>query len=514
MSTNDAERIHTVLVANRGEIAVRVIRACRETGRKAVAVYSDPDRDALHVRLADQAVRLGPAESAKSYLDIAKVIAAAKATGAQAIHPGYGFLAERAEAAQAVEEAGLIWIGPRAETIAELGDKLSARVLAKEAGVPLVPGTEQPVSVDQVEAAAATIGFPLLLKATGGGGGKGIRLVEEASQLKANLARAQGEAQSAFGTGAVYLERFVSPARHIEVQILGDGQGDALHLGERECSLQRRQQKVVEESPSPAVSPQLRARMGAAAVALAKRVKYRGAGTVEFLVEGTDDFYFLEVNARLQVEHPVTEWVTGLDLVRAQLHVAERGTLPFSQADWQPRGHAIELRVNAEDPFLGFTPSIGRVTGLSVPSGPFVRVDTALQEGEEITPHYDSLLAKMTVWAPTRAEALERWAAAARAFSLGGVASTLPLVERLVADADFQSGNFHTGWLVPWVDAQRAKQPELSPAERELAAVAAVLAAHTAGASSAGVEPGAHSGSSRGGALSPWVQAGRSALLG
>lgn len=498
--------IDTVLVANRGEIAVRVIRACRETGRKAVAVYSDPDRDALHVRLADQAVRLGPAESAKSYLDIAKVIAAAKATGAQAIHPGYGFLAERAEAAQAVEEAGLIWIGPRAETIAELGDKLCARVLAKEAGVPLVPGTEEPVSADQVEAAAAGIGFPLLLKATGGGGGKGIRVVEQASELKASLARAQGEAQSAFGTDAVYLERYVFPARHIEVQILGDGQGDALHLGERECSLQRRQQKIVEESPSAVVSAELRARMGEAAVALAKRVKYRGAGTVEFLVEskeGVESFYFLEVNARLQVEHPVTEWVTGHDLVRAQFHIAETGTLPFSQADWQPRGHAIELRVNAEDPFLGFSPSVGRVTGLSIPAGPFVRVDTALQEGEEITPHYDSLLAKMTVWAPTRAEALERWAAAARAFSLGGVASTLPLVERLVADEDFRSGNFHTRWLVPWVEKQISAAPKLSAEERQLAAVAAALAAHTQGAQPQTLP------SEGGGGLSPWVLAGR-----
>lgn len=502
-------RINTVLVANRGEIAVRVIRACRETGRRAVAVYSDPDRDALHVRMADAAVRLGPAESAQSYLDVQKVIAAAKATGADAIHPGYGFLSERAEAAKAIEEAGLIWIGPRSETIAELGDKLSARAIAKDAEVPLVPGTEEAISVDQVQAAAKEIGFPLLLKATGGGGGKGIRLVEKAEDLEASLQRAQGEAESAFGVGDVYLERYVSPARHIEVQILGDGEGNAIHLGERECSLQRRQQKVVEESPSPTLSPEMRERMGAAAVSLAKRVSYRGAGTVEFLTDATgESFYFLEVNARLQVEHPVTEWCTGFDLVQAQFHVAETGTLPFTQEDWQPRGHAIELRVNAEDPFGGFTPSIGRVTGLSIPHGPFVRVDTALQEGEEISPHYDSMLAKLTVWGRTREEAMARWAAAARAFSLGGLSSTLSLVERLVADEEFRTGEFHTRWLVPWVEAQ-TRTPELSEEEAGLAAVAAALAAH---ARSAPKDSSARAETS--GGLRPWVMVGRRERLG
>lgn len=499
-------RIQTVLVANRGEIAVRVIRACRETGRRAVAVYSDPDQHALHVRLADTAIRLGPAESAKSYLDVEKVIAAAKEAGADAIHPGYGFLSERAEAAKAIEDAGLIWIGPRSETISELGDKLCARAIAKEAQVPLVPGTEEAISQSEVQAAANDIGFPLLLKATGGGGGKGIRLVERAEDLEANLSRAQGEAQSAFGTGDVYLERFVAPARHIEIQILGDGQGDAIHLGERECSLQRRQQKVVEESPSPTLSPELRERMCTAAVSLAKRVAYRGAGTVEFLVDGSGDFFFLEVNARLQVEHPVTEWCTGFDLVQAQFHVAETGTLPFSQADWQPRGHAIQLRVNAEDPFGGFTPSIGRVTGLSIPQGPFVRVDTALQEGEEISPHYDSLLAKLTVWGRTREEALARWAAAAKAFSLGGLSSTLSLVERLVKDPEFSAGEFHTSWLVPWVEAQSAT-PELSEEERGFAAIAAALAAHERGAPKQSLAPS-------GGGLRPWVMAGRRERLG
>ena len=501
-------RIQTVLVANRGEIAVRVIRACRETGRRAVAVYSDPDRDALHVRMADVAIRLGPAESSQSYLDVEKVIAAAKASGADAIHPGYGFLSERAEAAKAIEDAGLIWIGPRSETIAELGDKLSARVIAKEAKVPLVPGTTEPISLDKVQAAAQGIGFPLLLKATGGGGGKGIRVVEKAEELEASLQRAQGEAESAFGTSDVYLERFVSPARHIEIQILGDGEGDAIHLGERECSLQRRQQKVVEESPSPTLTPELRERMGAAAASLAKRVSYRGAGTVEFLVDGKGEFYFLEVNARLQVEHPVTEWCTGFDLVQAQFHIAETGTLPFTQEDWQPRGHAIELRVNAEDPFGGFTPSIGRITGLSIPHGPFVRVDTALQEGEEVSPHYDSMLAKLTVWGRTREEALARWAAAARAFSLGGLSSTLSLVERLVADPEFRAGEFHTRWLVPWVEAQSVT-PELSAEETGFAAVAAALAAQARSAS----QPVATQAAG-GSGLRPWVMVGRRERLG
>ncbi|MGE0710118.1 MAG: acetyl/propionyl/methylcrotonyl-CoA carboxylase subunit alpha [Planctomycetota bacterium] len=498
-------RIDTVLIANRGEIAVRVIRACRETGRRAVAVYSEADAHALHVRLADQAVCIGPPEAAKSYLDVQKIIAAAKATGAQAVHPGYGFLAERAEAARAVEDAGLIWIGPRPDTIAELGDKLSARAIAVEAKVPLAPGSDGPVSLENVGAVAEAVGFPLLLKATGGGGGKGIRRVLRPEDLAGALERAQGEARSAFGTGDVYVEGLVSPARHIEVQILGDGNGRAIHLNERECSLQRRQQKVVEETPSPFVTPALRARMGAAAVALAERVRYRGAGTVEFLVDESGAFFFLEVNARLQVEHPVTEWITGVDLVRAQLHVAETGTLPLEQDEIGIHGHAIELRVNAEDPQAGYTPSVGRVHGLRIPGGPFVRVDTALQEGDEVTPYYDSLVAKLAVWGVDRRQALERWAAAARAFHLGGIETTLPLVERLVDDEDFQAGRFHTGWLEPWTE--RLEDRPLSREERELVAVAAALKAHAAGQGARLLTPGASAGPS------PWVLLGRADRL-
>ncbi|MEZ6184623.1 MAG: acetyl-CoA carboxylase biotin carboxylase subunit [Planctomycetota bacterium] len=495
-----ARRIDSVLIANRGEIAVRVLRACRETGRRAVVVYSEADADGLAVQLADEAVCVGPAAGSQSYLRVDKIVEAAKATGCQAVHPGYGFLSEREEAAAAVEEAGLIWLGPRAETIAAVGDKVRARELAREAGVPVIPGSDGAVSPQEAVKVAESVGYPLLLKAQGGGGGKGIRVVQDAQSLLQDLERAAGEAQSAFGNAGVYLERCVRPARHIEVQILGDGQGNALHLGERECSLQRRQQKVLEESPSPFVSPELRQRLGQAAVALAEKVRYRGAGTVEFLVDEAGEFYFLEVNARLQVEHPVTEWVTGLDLVRAQFEVAERDALPFTQDAWQPRGHSIELRVNAEDPERGFAPSIGTIRGLRLPSGPFVRVDTALVEGAEVTPYYDSLLAKLTVWGATRQEAIERLAAASAAFRLGGVKTTLSLIPSLVKDPEFQSGAFHTAWLVPWVEAQAT--PELSAAELETAAVSAALWAHTARSQ-------AHPQAAPRGGLSPWVLAGR-----
>jgi acetyl-CoA carboxylase biotin carboxylase subunit len=498
-----ARLIETVLIANRGEIAVRVIRACRETGRRAVAVYSQPDAHALHVQLADAAVCLGGAAASDSYLDVKKVIAAAKRTGADAVHPGYGFLAENADAARAVEEAGLIWIGPSPESIAAVGDKLQARRIAKEAKVPLIPGSEGAVAAGDVAAVAQATGYPLLLKAVGGGGGKGIRLVEDPRDLAASLERAMGEAQSAFGAGEVYLERCVRPARHIEIQILGDGKGNAIHLGERECSLQRRQQKIVEESPSPSVSRELREQMCAAAVKLAEAVSYRGAGTVEMLADNEGGFYFLEVNARLQVEHPVTEFCTGVDLVRAQFHIAETGTLPMTQADWNPRGHAIELRVNAEDPFTGFVPASGPVRGMRVPSGPFVRVDSGLMEGGEVTPYYDSLLAKLVVWAPTRDEAIDRWAAAASSFSLGALPTTLPLAPLLAADEEFRAGAFHTGWLEPWVKA--LGEPTLDAAERRSVAVAAALAAYTS-RSSAAPATANHAG------LSPWVTAARSNL--
>jgi acetyl-CoA carboxylase biotin carboxylase subunit len=499
-------RIDTVLIANRGEIACRVIRACRETQRRAVAVYSEADREALHVRLADEAVCLGAPAASASYLDVNKVIAAAKQTGAQAIHPGYGFLAEKEDAARAVEEAGLIWIGPQPDVIAALGDKVQARKLAMEAGVPVIPGSEGAVSAEEAAQLAPEIGFPVLLKAAGGGGGKGIRLVESAETLVDDLARAAGEAQSAFGASAVYLEKCISPARHIEVQVIGDGQGDAVHLGERECSLQRRQQKVLEETPSVAISADLRRQLGDAAVAVAKASKYRGAGTVEFLVDEQGGFFFLEVNARLQVEHPITEMVTGVDLVRAQLHVAETGALPLQQSDWQPRGHAIELRVNAEDPFQGFVPSIGRVEGLQLPAGPFVRVDTGLSEGDEVTPYYDSLLAKLVVWGRDREEALERLVAAVRSYRISGLSTTLPLVPLLAADEDFRAARFHTAWLSGWMEQHAAEARQLSDDEATVAAVAAAVAEHER---RQGRGAGAVDGGRSAPTVSPWVLFGR-----
>ncbi|MCO5165414.1 MAG: ATP-grasp domain-containing protein [Planctomycetes bacterium] len=496
-----------VLVANRGEIAVRVIRALRETGRKAVAVYSEADRDALHVRLADEAVCIGPPAPAQSYLDVHKVIDAARRTGAQGVHPGYGFISERAPAARAIEDAGLVWIGPSPTATAQLDDKIEARKVAHAAGVPTIPGSDGAISPADARALALEVGLPVLLKAAGGGGGKGIRLVRDAATLEADLARAAGEAQSAFGTGVIYLEKCVSPARHIEVQVLGDGRGKAIHLGERECSLQRRQQKVVEETPSLALSADVRERLCRAAVAVVERVHYRGAGTVEFLLDREQRFYFLEVNKRLQVEHPITEAVTGVDLVRAQLDIAETGRLPLGQEDWQPRGHAIQLRVNAEDPWQGFAPSVGRVAGLRLPSGPFVRVDTALFEGAEVTPHYDSLLAKLIVWGRDRDEATSRWAAAARAFHVGGVRTTLPLAPLLAEDEEFRRFRFDTEWLLPWVERARAAAGALSPAEAEAVAVAAALATHRA------ARRGAPRNDGQAGP-SPWVLLGRREALG
>jgi acetyl-CoA carboxylase biotin carboxylase subunit len=494
-------RLDKVLIANRGEIAVRVIRALRETGRKAVAVYSEADRDALHVRLADEAICIGPPAPGASYLDVEKLIDAARRTGAQGIHPGYGFVSERASAARAIEEAGLVWIGPSPGATAKLDDKIEARKVAKEAGVPTIPGSDGPVTADEARALAAKVGLPVLLKAAGGGGGKGIRLVREQAHLEADLQRAAGEAQSAFGTGVIYLEKAISPARHIEVQVLGDGRGRAIHLGERECSLQRRQQKVVEETPSLALSPEVREKICRAAVAVVERVNYRGAGTVEFLLDAEQRFYFLEVNKRLQVEHPVTELVTGVDLVRAQLEIAETGRLPLAQEDWAPRGHAIQLRVNAEDPWSGFTPSVGRVVGLRLPTGPFVRVDTALFEGAEVTPYYDSLLAKLIVWGRDRDEAVTRWASAARDFKLSGVRTTLPLASLLEQDDEFRRFRFDTEWLLPWV--ARQKTAPLAAAEAEGVAIAAALLAHRAASRATPVGGAASRGPS------PWVLLGR-----
>jgi acetyl-CoA carboxylase biotin carboxylase subunit len=484
------DAVKKVLVANRAEIAIRVFRACREAGIATVAVYSDADRDALHVRSADEAVGIGPPEPARSYLDGKRIVEAAKRTGATAIHPGYGFLSENAAFAKLVEDAGLTWIGPPSGAIAKLGNKLAVRATAKSLGIPTVPGSDGPVEgAESVRAAARAVGFPVMLKAAAGGGGKGIRTVRDESELVRELERASGEARSAFGSSAVFLERNVSPARHIEVQVLADSRGNVIHLGERECSLQRRHQKIVEESPSTVVTPELRARLGECAIKLAKHAGYRNAGTVEFLVDERLDFYLLEMNTRLQVEHPVTEMVTGLDLVRAQLEIAAGEAIPWKQDEIRHRGAAIELRVTAEDAFAGFAPSAGTVRGLALPGGPYTRVDTALEEGTEVSLFYDALLAKLIVWADTRPHAIARLARAAAEFRLSGVKTTLPLVQPLAEDPDFLAGRFHTTWLPGFVERAAARAPH----DLETAAVVAALAAHAAsrraGADSAAAAP-------------------------
>ncbi len=493
-----------VLVANRGEIAIRVMRACKEAGVGSVAVFSEADRSALHVRSADEAVFIGPPEPSRSYLDGARLIAAAKKTGADAVHPGYGFLSENAVFARMVEDAGLAWIGPPSGAIARLGNKLEVRKAAKTLGIPTVPGSEGAVEgAEQVKAAARAVGFPVMLKAAAGGGGKGIRTVRDESELARELDRAAGEAKSAFGSSAVFLERNVSPARHIEVQVFADARGSVVHLGERECSLQRRHQKIVEESPSTVVTPELRARLGECAVKLAKHAGYRNAGTVEFLVDEKLDFYLLEMNTRLQVEHPVTEMVTGLDLVRAQLDVAAGEALPWKQEDVRHRGAAIELRVTAEDVFANFAPSAGTVRGLALPGGACTRVDTALEEGSEVSLFYDPLLAKLIVWAEDRPRAIARLVRAAAEFRLSGVRTTLPLVALLAKDEDFKAGRFH----VTWLDGFVAKAAASRPANLETAALVAALAAHASRGRGASSVSASTNGSPS--ATSPWAQAWR-----
>ncbi|MFO7653244.1 MAG: acetyl-CoA carboxylase biotin carboxylase subunit [Candidatus Krumholzibacteriia bacterium] len=404
-----AREIRKVLVANRGEIAVRIIRGLHELGIAAVAVHSDADRTALHVMAADEALCIGPAPAAESYLDPGKIVAAAHAAGADAIHPGYGFLSENASFARAVEDAGLTFIGPTAESMEIMGDKLAARRKMMASGVPVVPGTAEAVRDPATAATVAEeIGYPVLLKAAAGGGGKGMRVVREAAALPAALRETMGEARSAFGNDAIFVEKYVVRPKHIEVQVLGDGRGNAIHLFERECSVQRRHQKVIEESPSPSLTPELRAEICAAAVRTAESISYRGAGTVEFILAPDGSFYFLEMNTRLQVEHPVTELVVGVDLVRAMVQVAEGRGLPWRQDELTQRGWALEFRIYAEDPARNFAPSIGRIDVLVEPAGPGVRMDSGIYEGFDVPIHYDPLLAKLCVWAEDRQRALAR----------------------------------------------------------------------------------------------------------
>jgi acetyl-CoA carboxylase, biotin carboxylase subunit len=437
-----------VLIANRGEIALRVIRACRELGIATVAVYSEADRESLHVRFADDDVCIGPPPSRSSYLKIPNIIAAAEITGADAIHPGYGFLAENAEFADTCRASNITFIGPTGDQIRMMGDKASARRLAQEAGVPTIPGS--PDTIDDPDAAlafATDIGFPVIIKATAGGGGKGMRIVQDPDQFPQLFGLAQNEALAAFGNGAVYVERYLDRPRHVEIQIVGDCFGKVAHFGERDCSVQRRHQKLIEESPSPALSPTLRDQMGRAAVALASNIGYIGAGTLEFLLDTEGCFYFMEMNTRIQVEHPVTEMVTSFDLVKEQIRVAAGEPLGFHGDGRRLRGHAIECRINAEDPYRGFQPCPGLITAYHPPGGPGVRVDTHVYAGYTVPPYYDSLLAKVIVRGNDRAEALSRMGQALDSFILEGVTTTIPFLARVIRHPDFVAGEIDTKFL-------------------------------------------------------------------
>jgi len=437
-----------VLVANRGEIALRVIRACHEEGLEAVAVYSDADRLSPHVRAAHVAVPIGPPPAAESYLDIAKLIEAARTTECQAVHPGYGFLSERAPFAEAVTQAGLTFVGPPATAIRTMGDKTEARRRMQAAGVPIVPGSTRPVlDHEQARAEAVRLGYPVLLKATAGGGGKGMRLVRDERELESAFQGAESEAVKAFGAGELYVEKYLERPRHIEIQILADSYGRVVALGERECSIQRRHQKLIEEAPSVAVTPALRRRLSEAATAAVGSVGYLGAGTVEFLLAPTGEFYFLEMNTRLQVEHPVTELVFGVDIVREQLRVAQGQPLRVHSGALQPRGHAIECRITAEDPFNDFLPATGMIRYLQAPSGPGVRWDGGVEAGNEVTLYYDPLLAKLIVWGDTRAAALQRMRRALRELVIVGIPSSQAFHLRVMADPDFQRGDVDVTYL-------------------------------------------------------------------
>lgn len=460
-------RINKILIANRGEIALRIVRACAEVGITSVAVFSDADRTALHVRAADEAYPIGPAPSRDSYLRVDKILEVARKSGADAIHPGYGFLAENADFAQAVMDAGLIWIGPPPSAMRLLGDKLAARHTAQAAGVPTVPGSDVAVDdLDQALIAAQRIGYPVLIKASAGGGGKGMRVVRSKDELEAALRTAQSEAQSSFGSGVVYFEKYLEHVRHVEIQILADSHGNAIHLGERECSIQRRHQKLIEESPSTVVDADLRARMGSVAVAAALAAQYTSAGTVEFLLDNDRNFYFLEVNTRLQVEHPVTEWVTGIDIVLEQFRVAEGMPLSITQEDIEVRGHAIECRIAAEDPFNNFAPSLGTIVSLAEPGGPGVRVDSSMYRGGKVSIYYDPMIAKLIVWAPTREHAMMRMRRALEEFGIRGIQTNIPFHLAVLADAAFQEGRIHTGFVeefmaTGWLTQRDAHDEEL-----------------------------------------------------
>ncbi len=435
-----------VLIANRGEIALRIIRACRELGIKTVAVYSEADRYSLHVKFADEAVCIGPPASKESYLNIPRLIAAAEVTNADAIHPGYGFLAENAGFAEICATSGLTFIGPKPESISAMGDKALAKETMQKAGVPVVPGSNGVIAdFNEAKSIASEVGYPVMVKATGGGGGRGMRIVREAGELENAFRTASHEAEKAFGNPSVYIEKYLEEPHHIEIQVMGDRYGDVVHFGERDCSIQRRHQKLVEESPSPAITPELREAMGAAAVKGAKSVHYQGAGTIEFLLDKQRNFYFMEMNTRIQVEHPVTEEVIGVDLVKMQVEVAAGARLKKLRP--KPQWHAIECRINAEDPNFDFRPSPGRITSFHLPGGFGVRVDTHAYAGYEIPPYYDSLVAKLIVRGKTREEAIDKMYHSLDEFIIEGIQTTIPFHKKLMQNEDFRSGRFDTGFV-------------------------------------------------------------------
>jgi acetyl-CoA carboxylase biotin carboxylase subunit len=484
--------LRRVLVANRGEISIRVIRACRESGLESVAVYSDADADAPHVRIADLSVRIGPASPAESYLSIPALIEAARSTASDAVHPGYGFLSESAAFARACEAAGLVFIGPPGDVIERMGSKIAARELMIAAGVPVVPGVTPKDQKDAGLLAAATeVGYPVVVKASAGGGGKGMRVLRDDKSARELIPAARREASAAFGDATLYVERLIERPRHVEIQVFGDSHGGIVHLFERECSIQRRHQKVIEESPSPALTPTTRKAMGDAAVAAARAAGYRNAGTVEFLLEGSGDtarFYFLEMNTRLQVEHPVTEAITGVDLVRAQFVVASGGALPWTQSDLTARGHAIECRVYAEDPANGFLPQAGSILLYREPEGPGVRIDSGVVEGGTVTVNYDPLLAKLIVSAETREAAIERALAALRGFPVLGIRTNIPFLIRVLAHPQFRAGHLDTGFIDQHLAVLTPAVP-VPPAAVAAAALTITATPGSASGSAAAVDP-------------------------
>ncbi len=469
-----------ILIANRGEIAVRVMRACREMGIRTVALYSDVDRDGLHVRMADEAYPCGPPPARESYLRMERVIEIAKSAGAEAIHPGYGFLAENGDFADLCAGAGIVFVGPSGDVMRAMGDKVRARQTMQKAGVPIVPGTTEALTDDEATRFAVRIGFPVMVKATAGGGGKGLRLVHHASEMEKALQRARGEARASFGDDSLYVEKFIEQPRHIEIQILADGQGNTLHLFERECSVQRRHQKVIEEAPGNGITPELRERMGRAAVAAARAVGYVGAGTCEFLVDAKGEFYFLEMNTRVQVEHAITEAITGVDIVKAMIRAAAGAPLGIAQKDVRISGHAIEARIYAEDPEQNFAPSPGRIVVYRPPAGIGVRVDSGVYQGATVTVYYDPMVAKLIAWGQDRGEAIDRLRRALSEFVVKGIKTSIPFHQKVLRHPVFLAGRYDTGFIEQHMAGGRGRPEDEGSAEetRRVAFMLAAIAAY------------------------------------